>query len=309
MSKYSEEIKDKIKTYSEEPGRVFGLIYPYILTLIIIIGFYYVLHMNNSARQSVNPALPDSTIQKDLPIVQARIVPPVDINAIGKATPELVNKGMGLFKANCASCHGEEGKGNGPASTGLKPPPRNFTSKEGWKNGPKLTQIFSTLQEGIPGSAMAAYDLLTPEEKFSIAYYIRSTFVPNPPNDTPDDFTSLDQLYNLSKGKEIPAQIPVNYAEKILLLENDSTIQNITRVIGAISNSKNDEGQVIFSKITKNKFKAVSSLYHSNVWKGNEKNLLNYLTLNINQNGFNGEVFNLRKDELSKLYNFVSLVF
>jgi mono/diheme cytochrome c family protein len=31
-----------------------------------------------------------------------------------------------IFASRCATCHGPEGMGNGPASAGLTPPPRNF---------------------------------------------------------------------------------------------------------------------------------------------------------------------------------------
>jgi mono/diheme cytochrome c family protein len=31
-----------------------------------------------------------------------------------------------IFETRCVSCHGEQGEGNGPASAGLQPPPRNF---------------------------------------------------------------------------------------------------------------------------------------------------------------------------------------
>jgi mono/diheme cytochrome c family protein len=31
-----------------------------------------------------------------------------------------------IFEARCATCHGPQGAGNGPASAGLAPPPRNF---------------------------------------------------------------------------------------------------------------------------------------------------------------------------------------
>ncbi|MGH7741752.1 MAG: c-type cytochrome [Candidatus Eiseniibacteriota bacterium] len=34
--------------------------------------------------------------------------------------------GEKVFKQRCVLCHGPEGRGNGPASAGLKPPPRNF---------------------------------------------------------------------------------------------------------------------------------------------------------------------------------------
>jgi mono/diheme cytochrome c family protein len=35
--------------------------------------------------------------------------------------------GRDLFEANCASCHGADGTGNGPAARALKPPPSDLT--------------------------------------------------------------------------------------------------------------------------------------------------------------------------------------
>ncbi|MCK7524830.1 MAG: hypothetical protein MZV64_48100 [Ignavibacteriales bacterium] len=63
---------------------------------------------------------------------------------------------------------------------GLNPAPRNFTSKDNWKNGTKLSNIYTTLQEGLPPSAMAAYDYLLPKEKFALGHYIRTNFIPTP---------------------------------------------------------------------------------------------------------------------------------
>lgn len=34
-----------------------------------------------------------------------------------------------LFDTQCAMCHGPEGRGNGPASASLNPPPRNYSDK------------------------------------------------------------------------------------------------------------------------------------------------------------------------------------
>lgn len=48
--------------------------------------------------------------------------------------PYKVNKaflklGAQTFKTNCTSCHGNKGKGNGPAAVALRPRPTNLTKK------------------------------------------------------------------------------------------------------------------------------------------------------------------------------------
>lgn len=45
----------------------------------------------------------------------------------GEVTEADRTEAKNIFATRCTPCHGPEGKGNGPASAGLTPPPRNFT--------------------------------------------------------------------------------------------------------------------------------------------------------------------------------------
>ncbi|QQS34587.1 MAG: cytochrome c [Ignavibacteriales bacterium] len=306
MNKPDINIKIIIEMISENPGRLFGLLYPYILVLGTGIGIYYLGQINNVARQVVPPLLPDTTVVNDLSIVEAKSVPPIDIIKLSVPTPELIAKGKTLFSASCSTCHGEEGTGTGPGSVGLNPAPRNFTVSENWKNGSTLTGIYQSLEEGIAGSGMISYNFMLPEERIALAHYIRSTFVSDAKANTNDELLAMDQLYSLSKGTEIAAQIPVKSAVE-LITKKESEVQNrIEKSIEQIKSNSTDTGSKLFLDVTSDPVKALSSLNNSLNWKNSEENFIKTVIANVNQNGFKTSVAGLNKSEWNTLFNFLS---
>jgi mono/diheme cytochrome c family protein len=305
MKEILKGIISKTQQHLKNPGAVFGLIYPYILVVGLILGIYYVKNLDNIARQSVPPVIQDTTIVKDLAIKNAVDVPPVNVFELSKSTPELVAEGEKLFKSNCTSCHGENGTGGGPAAAGLNPAPRNFTSMDNWVNGTKISQIYTTLQEGIPPSAMASYEYLLPEQKFALAQYLRATFIPKPANDTDADLRALDATFNLSAGQQIPAQIPVSGATELIIKENETQLNKVDQAIALLEKLRNDNDYKVFKDVTTNQKIALEFLKRNNSWQGNVNDFINLVINNVNQNGFNGSVFNLDKDEWASLQKFL----
>lgn len=305
MQEFFEQIKEKIEEIKNSPGTIFGLVFPYFLVIGILIGLYFVSKMEFLSRQKVPPVLRDTVVVTDLQIREAKVVPPINLSEIKNSTPQLLSEGETLYKSNCASCHGETGAGGGPASAGLNPAPRNFTSPDGWKNGAKLSQIYTTLQEGIPGSAMVSYDYLLPEQKFALAHYIRTNFVPNPPEDSQADLDALDATYNLSAGQQLPAQIPVAMAKTIVYQENETNLSKVEDALSKIQSSPNNN---FFLRLTSDRKVALMFLVKNLSNIDSEQNFKKIVINNVNQNGFNGNVFNLSDQEWTELYKFLQSV-
>ena len=306
MDEIKKLIAEFLAKVKENPGTLFGFLYPYFLIAIVIVGLYYVANVSNVAINKTPGFVPDTTVIKDLSIEAARTVPPIDIFKLKEPTTELTQKGKDLYNKTCAPCHNETGAGGGPASAGLNPAPRNFTSPNGWINGRTISGIYTTLEEGIQGSAMISYNFLTPEERVALAQYIRTEFMKDPPEDSDDDLKALNQLYNLSEGRKVPAQIPVSAAMELVARDADQKEKKMNDDLLQINNDKTNPSSKLFNYICSDEKLALSSLLNSNTWRGSDANLLNFLTLNVNQNGFNGRVFNLSDNELSDLYNYLN---
>ena len=74
-----------------------------------------------------------------------------------------------LFLANCASCHGETGNGQGTAQ--LDRPARSFQDG-GFSFGNTPEALFKTISVGIPGSPMPSFDLLPEADRRALADYV-----------------------------------------------------------------------------------------------------------------------------------------
>lgn len=94
-----------------------------------------------------------------------------------QAIPENLAKGKAIFegKGTCFTCHGMEGKGDGPAAAGLDPSPRNFTNPA-FQSARADGELMYVLKNGSPGTAMMPLvgSAITEEEGWLVLLYVRS---------------------------------------------------------------------------------------------------------------------------------------
>lgn len=311
MSNIEKDKKSILAELKENPVKVFALIYPYILIIGVGIGLFYLGKVNDIQKQTLTPVLKDSLAQMppDLKVEMPSSVPKADVMQLSQPNDSLEEIGEQIFKTTCVSCHGANGKGDGIAASGLNPKPRNFTSKtEKWVNGPSLSGIFTTLSEGVKGSAMVAFDTFSPKQKFALAQYIRKTFVPNPPAPNKDALTDLSQTFHLSEAQKNPGQIPVKDALVLVNRDAQPRIQKVMDVLKTITADSKDNGATIFNEVTNNKVRALTMLSSTDEWKNDEKTFIALVVDELNEAGFNDKVNNLTNDEWDTFYNYMSKV-
>jgi cytochrome c oxidase cbb3-type subunit I/II len=83
----------------------------------------------------------------------------------------LLLAGQRIFDTHCTRCHGESGAGDGPDGRPYLPPPANFRQIQ--LSYPGAADV---IHNGVPGSGMPAWPLLTPQEIQAVTYYMRSLY-------------------------------------------------------------------------------------------------------------------------------------
>ena len=88
------------------------------------------------------------------------------------ATGESIAAGEAAFGATCATCHGVEGRGDGPAADGLSVRPSDLAIHVPFHTD---AELFAFATRGISGTPMPGFAReLTAEERWNLIHYLRS---------------------------------------------------------------------------------------------------------------------------------------
>ncbi|MBS2029163.1 MAG: c-type cytochrome [Deltaproteobacteria bacterium] len=109
-------------------------------------------------------------------------VPAMQATQLGGQTvsADRLERGRVVYVQYCRACHGDSGKGDGPASVGLRPPPRDLTRgvfkfggtlpRDGAPTLPRDEDLTRIIRGGLHGSAMLGWDVPDPALQDLIQY-------------------------------------------------------------------------------------------------------------------------------------------
>lgn len=99
----------------------------------------------------------------------AQLISAYPIPVAPRRLPDLV-RGAALYAAQCASCHGARGAGDGPLALGLDPRPIAFTDTE--RAGSRsLMALYQVISQGVEGTSMPSFGALPEDDRWALAFF------------------------------------------------------------------------------------------------------------------------------------------
>ena len=142
---------------------------------------------------------------------------------------EQLQLGADEYATRCATCHGDEGRGDGPGA-GTVPPARDFQDPvDEWTTGTSPLAIFNTLDQGIEGTAMASFGHLEDEVLWAMTHHVIEEYIPEGEREEVSDEEVEEVCRSLSAPPQ-PEPIPVNRAMEFVV--GDADEERLVRLRG-----------------------------------------------------------------------------
>lgn len=124
-------------------------------------------HIKNTSGEELVPQLAQQ--------IKDRLIKTYGIVTHPKAVPDY-DSAKTVYRENCAQCHGESGRGDGPGAATMQPKepkPANFTDPD-LINNLSPFKAFNTTTFGIQGTGMPSFSALNEEQRWEAAFYVFS---------------------------------------------------------------------------------------------------------------------------------------
>ncbi len=150
-------------------------------------------------RQAISDRQDGSQVARQARQLGARLAVAYEVSQAPAITPDPA-RGAPLYAQQCSVCHGENGAGDGPAGSGMTPPPANLRDVARLDRL-SLYGIYNTLTLGVEGTDMPSFaDQLDERQRWDLATYIAS-FSAAP-------VAKTDKAYNIADlARQTPGEI------------------------------------------------------------------------------------------------------
>lgn len=102
-----------------------------------------------------------------------------------------------LYAESCAICHGARGEADTEQARRLDPPPARFRDPDRLRDLSPF-RVYNSLTFGVPGTAMASFEALSPADRWNLAFYVLRLGHEGEPRRGPADLT----LAELASGSD-----------------------------------------------------------------------------------------------------------
>lgn len=120
--------------------------------------------------EGIEAKAPVSEISSKASALRWAVIGAYEVQVTPKSAPDLKLAGA-LYAAQCAACHGAQGRGDGPAAKGLDPEPSDFHDSERMAQR-SVYGLYNTIALGVGGTAMQAFAQLDEQERWALAFFV-----------------------------------------------------------------------------------------------------------------------------------------
>ncbi len=124
----------------------------------------------------------------------------ISLEEIPAETPSLA-RGAQVYRENCASCHDDLGRGNGPMAAGLDPKPANLSDAAALSDASPL-DFYRRVTIGVVGTSMPAFEgRLSADDRWAAAAYATLLRLPAPKGEVPPSLRRFDRTARLTDSE------------------------------------------------------------------------------------------------------------
>lgn len=122
--------------------------------------------LQNAVQAKTEPSAV-ATLARDANVLLLKAYP---IPVAPRTVPDLLN-GQRLYQAQCASCHGATGAGDGALAGQLDPKPVDFTDGDRARQR-SVMALYQVITQGVSGTSMPEFSKLDEADRWALAFYV-----------------------------------------------------------------------------------------------------------------------------------------